>query len=48
MPFYRRNMRTEGVMRLSTHTTSKAGLRFTQIQEEELRRGFCHGGWYTK
>ena len=44
MQFYRQNMSTEDVMRLSAHTTSKAGLRYIQIQEEELRRGFAMAG----
>lgn len=44
MQFYRQNMSTEDVMRLSAHTTSKAGLRYIQIQEEELRKGFAMAG----
>lgn len=40
MQFYREHMSTEDVLRLSAHTTSKAGLRYLKIQEDELRRGF--------
>ncbi len=40
MQFYRQHMSTEDVLRLSSHTTSKAGMRYLEVHEEELRAGF--------
>lgn len=41
MRFYRRHMSTEDVFRLSMHTTSKAGARYIEIDEDELRQGYA-------
>jgi hypothetical protein len=41
MRFYRQHMNTEDVFRLSIHTTSKAGARYIEIDEDELRRGYA-------
>jgi DNA helicase II / ATP-dependent DNA helicase PcrA len=39
--FYRQYMSAEDVQRLTMHSTSKAGLRYLQVRDDELLRGYA-------
>ncbi len=39
--FYRQHLSTEDCMRLSMHTTSKAGQRYLEVSRQELIRGYA-------
>ena len=44
MQFYRNYLSTEDVLRLSQHTTSKAGMRYLEIENQELLDGYALSG----